>query len=431
MRDQKYSEHHAARMVGNVLIAMVFLFSVGLGLELVARIVEGRGAVGRDQPPPKVVTFGEVDKLVKSMVAAFDNKYTYDQVIAMFPFVQEKLKYKPWIQIGNADHSNPFSVVEKGIRKTLRSHSCGEASAQGEGGRPRTVWFYGGSTTYGIGVPWWDTIPSKFVEEADRNSVCVVAINFGVPYHYSRQEAIYFSLNLMKEQTPEVVVFLDGLNDLALPGATIRSEPFFTPTLDKLIPAGPDLSMDTILNRNSSDAGSRLFSFFRDLRVLRWLGLSPGRSEREGEEAYSNKEPPVSESLSTDEQVVDAIVDRYVATRNLIAKLCEGFSIKCFQFLQPVPAVDYKPQENDVLTKDTRSGTARGTKLEVGYKFMKEVFRSNQQNCPMREKGIDYMDISSLLEAYEGIPYVDYTHYAPRANKLIAAKIFHCVFPRP
>lgn len=246
MRDQEHHGRQAARIVGSSFIIVIFILLGGVGLELAARIVEGNRAAGRDQRPQEVVTFDEVDKLIKNMVVAFDNAYTYDQTIKMFPLVQEQLKYKPWIQIGNADHSNLFSVVENGIRKTLASKSCGDAPSRGKGRDAKTVWFYGGSTTYGIGVPWWETIPSKFVEVADHEGICVVAINFGVPYHYSRQEAIYFSLNLMKERAPDVVVFLDGLNDLSLPGATIRSEPFFTPTLDKIIPAGPDLSMTAI-----------------------------------------------------------------------------------------------------------------------------------------------------------------------------------------
>ena len=98
-----------------------------------------------------------------------------------------------------------------------------------------------------IGVPWWDTIPSNFVEEADRNGLCVTAVNLGVPYHFSRQEAVYFATKLMSEPKPDVVVFLDGLNEFSQPGSSIRAEPFFTPTLDRLVPIGPDPSRNVSL----------------------------------------------------------------------------------------------------------------------------------------------------------------------------------------
>lgn len=45
-------------------------------------------------------------------------------------------------------------------------------------------------------------------------------------------------------------------------------------------------------------------------------------------------------------------------------------------------------------------------------------------------KGLASAGLASLLKTYEGIPYVDCGHYAPRANKLIAGEIFRCVFAR-
>ena len=115
-----------------------------------------------------------------------------------------------------------------------------------------------GSTTYGVGVPWWDTIPSKFVEEAKQSGVCVTAINYGVPYHFSRQEAVYFATRLMDEPAPDAVVFLDGLNEFFQPGSSIRAEPFFTPTLDQLVPIGPDPSRNTSLDAPAPGLWSRV-----------------------------------------------------------------------------------------------------------------------------------------------------------------------------
>ena len=119
------------------------------------------------------------------------------------------------------------------------------------------VWFFGGSTTYGVGVPWWDTIPSKFVEEAKQSGVCVNAKNYGVPYHFSRQEAVYFATRLMNEPAPDAVVFLDGLNEFFELGAAMRAEPFFTPTLDKLVPVGADPSRDPSARGDAPSLWSR------------------------------------------------------------------------------------------------------------------------------------------------------------------------------
>jgi hypothetical protein len=425
----------AAQTAGNIIIAVIFILLGAISFEVAARIVDGSRSAGRDQPPTAPPSKETVEKIVKNLVIAFDDKYTYDQLIKIFPLMQDHLKYKPWIQIGNADHNDPFSVVENGIRKTFASEKCPAASQQ-EGSvdsKSKVVWFYGGSTTYGVGVPWWDTIPSKFAEEADRNGVCVTAINFGVPYHFSRQEAIYFVTKLMNEPAPDAVVFLDGLNEFFQPGSTIRSEPFFTPTLDKLVPVGSDPSRDPSIGGAAPSLWAQSLSFLRNLHMLRWLGLSSRAASPHAarEEAYSNRNPPESKELSSDEQVARAIVDRYIATRNFISKNCESYGVKCFQFLQPVAAVDYSPPESEVVTEGARKLPEPAGRFVAGYSMMREVFRPADAHCDRAAKGLSYMDLSSLFKAYDGIPYVDYGHYAPRANKLIAAEIFRCVFSKP
>jgi hypothetical protein len=424
---------NAAQIAGNFIIALIFILLGGVAFELVARIVEGSRLADRDQrqaaPPSKEA----IEKRVRNLVVAFDNKYTYEQLIKIFPIMQDQLKYQPWIQIGNADHSNPYSVVEHGIRKTLASDRCTRLSQQ-EGSvesKPKTIWFYGGSTTYGIGVPWWDTIPSKFVEEADRSGICVTAVNYGVPYHFSRQEAIYFATRLMNEPAPDAVVFLDGLNEFFQPGSTIRAEPFFTPTLDKLVPVGPDPSRDASSSGAAPSLWARSVSFLRNLHMLRWLGLSQGAATALREETYSNRNPPDSKELSSDEQVARAIVDRYIATRGFISKTCASYGVKCFQFLQPVAAVDYHPQESEVVTEDARKLPEPAGRFVAGYSIMREAFRPGGPPCEAAAKGLSYVDLSSLFKDYEGIPYVDYGHYAPRANKLIATEIFRCMFAKP
>ena len=426
---------NVARMAGNIIIALIFILLGAVGLELVARIVDGSRVVGniqrRTTPPSKEL----IENIVKNLVVAFDGKYTYDELIKIFPLMQEHLKYRPWIQIGNADHSGPFSVVENGIRKTIGSNNCGSAVRQEEraNSKPKVIWFYGGSTTYGIGVPWWETIPSKFVEEADRNERCVIAVNFGVPYHFSRQEAIYFVSNLMKGPEPDVVVFLDGLNEFFEPGSIIRSEPFFTPMLDKLVPVGLDPSSRTSMGEGPPSLLARSISFIRNLHMLRWLGLSRGYSTSDmgREEAYSNRNPPESSEFSSDAQVARAIFDRYMSTRVFISKVCEIYKIRCFQFLQPVAAVDYSPKESEVVTADARTQPEPAGRFMVGYSVMREAFKSSPARCDTAAEGLAYVDLSSLFKDYEGIPYVDYGHYAPRANKLIATEIFRCVFSKP
>jgi len=420
---------YAVRMVGNIFVTAIFISLAGVSLELVARVADGLRAASGGNVAPTPLSKEKMDQLIRNLVTAFDGEFTYEQILKDFLLMYQQLKYKPWIQIGNADHKNPYSIVVDGVRKTLDSTTCRVPSVNEEnaGAKPKVVWFYGGSTMYGLGVPWWDTIPSKFVDEANQNGACVIAVNFGVPFHFSRQEAIYFVSNLMKERAPDAVIFLDGLNDLVFPGSSIRSEPYFTPRLERFVPPTGNATMD----RTVPSFMSRLSSFVGNLHMLRWLGLSPGTQLPNGEEtvAYSNEEPP--KEFLTDEQVAHAVVDRYVITRNFISKICESYETKCFQFLQPVAAVDYIPQEGEIVTIEAREPSNHTKLLLAGYPLMKEIFKSRDARCGAMQKGLEYADFSSIFRTYEGIPYVDYAHYAPRANKLIATEMFRCVFAKP
>jgi len=79
-----------------------------------------------------------------------------------------------------------------------------------------TVWFFGGSTMFGIGQRDEHTIPSEIARLAEDDGLAVDPVNFGVPAYVTRQEAILFQHLLTRRPAPDLVVFYDGLNDLGL-----------------------------------------------------------------------------------------------------------------------------------------------------------------------------------------------------------------------
>lgn len=79
-----------------------------------------------------------------------------------------------------------------------------------------TVWFFGGSTMFGIGQRDEHTIPSEIARLAESDGIAMAPVNFGVPAYVIRQEAILFQQLLTRRPPPDLVVFYDGLNDLGL-----------------------------------------------------------------------------------------------------------------------------------------------------------------------------------------------------------------------
>ena len=370
-----------------------------------------------------------VEKVLQDLIIAYDGKYSKDKIEEMTPLVQASLKFDSWIVLSNADHQNKYSEVVNGKRRTVKSSlECNE---------PKEVWFFGGSTTFGVGVPWFSTIPSKFVEVSDKAGLCFNVSNFGVPYHYSFQEVTYLTSEIAKGniKKPDVAIFVDGLNDFLFSGVSIRKESAFALALKEIISD----TRDPWLHINQLIKGTSLgdiysFPFVFNSKLIKYIKYKISVKKTPKLDANSNK---ISLSYSgtditkyTDEQLKNvpseikakAVADSMKNTRKFLSRVCKIYSIKCYQFLQPVPMVDYEPLFNETLT-DTRF-----TKYEVkqffmdGYKIVKDDIKNdNYQN-------LSTYDLSPLFLKYkDGIPYVDSTHYSPRASRLISENIFEVI----
>ncbi len=339
---------------------------------------------------------------------AFDNKYSKAQLKEMKRDVGDKLRYRPWIQIGNYDHRSKYSTVIDGRRKT-------KSTSLERCGKKKGIWFFGGSTTYGVGVPWDSTIASNVVKVADKREICIEAKNFGVPYHYFLQEVLYLSSELAKDSLPkpDIVIFTDGINDFLQAGSGNRNEPFFTPVLTSLIgktadpniskaqgrsiiPISFDLKFIDYLRRNM-----RLFSTSKDLNY------------------YSNYQLPKNTDQKTAAKI---IANNILITRKYLSKLCKSYGIECYQFIQPVSVLNYKSLYGESFTKwNLMKGTAE--RIKYGYNTL-----LNETNSQSLDK-LTVIDISKIFSNYEGgIPYVDRAHYSPRASKVIAESIIEKIF---
>lgn len=76
------------------------------------------------------------------------------------------------------------------------------------------IFMFGGSTLWGTGARDEGTIPSLLAKELCRAGKHVEVINFGESGFQSTQEMIRLLLELNKANTPDVVVFYDGVNDV-------------------------------------------------------------------------------------------------------------------------------------------------------------------------------------------------------------------------
>lgn len=78
------------------------------------------------------------------------------------------------------------------------------------------VWFFGGSSMYGIGQRDDHTIPSVVARLAAADGIRLEVVNFGVAGYVRWQEAGLFHRLLRDRPRPDLVVFYDGINDATL-----------------------------------------------------------------------------------------------------------------------------------------------------------------------------------------------------------------------
>jgi len=82
--------------------------------------------------------------------------------------------------------------------------------------RAVNIFFFGGSTTFGYGVRDDETIPSVLQDLLPRQGCTspIYVYNFGRGGHNSSQEQILFARLLLGGFTPQLAIFLDGINEV-------------------------------------------------------------------------------------------------------------------------------------------------------------------------------------------------------------------------
>ena len=76
-----------------------------------------------------------------------------------------------------------------------------------------TVWYFGGSTMFGVGQRDAHTIPSEIARLAEADGISVRSENFGVSAWVNWQETMRLAELLDSEQPPDLIVFYDGVNE--------------------------------------------------------------------------------------------------------------------------------------------------------------------------------------------------------------------------
>lgn len=268
------------------------------------------------------------------------------------------------------------------------------------------VFFFGGSTTMGVGVPDRQTIPSYFQIAANQCSSKVAVYNFG--------RGLFEQL-LLKGRVPTVAIFLDGLND----SSHANGEPQWTSDFRQY--------MATIVTGYASepDLGRLLTSRLPIAQLISLMShREPGLRDvpdtvvpdTSTQMTYVASRPVTITPDIGDLQAAQAVVDRMRVNRQMIEALATRFGVKTLFVLQPVPMFGYDLRYMNVFKGDAN---VFGEHLSASA-----VYALLEKN---KEDRIDTLWLGDIQRGFSKNLYVDRVHYTAAFNDDIGRRILSSI----
>lgn len=276
--------------------------------------------------------------------------------------------FQPWVEFTFRDFHGKYVNVSDHIRRSVPDRS------DPAGGDPVKIVFLGGSTMYGFNLADDETIPSCFVRayrQTHPNGRPIRVINLGMPFYHSYQELIQLADLLFRNERPDMVIMLDGLNDCLSVKDTYERIPAFA--------MGKN---DTYRPGSPGDQEDQLRAF---------AVLPPGMSLD-------------SASRITCTRYLDNIRHAYDLTAQ--------YHIPLYCFWQPVPFYNYPNRDKDPFCTH-----ARNERFERIYPLVK----AGGAGLPY------FFFLGDMLQDETGLPFIDQIHYSPRFSQSVAEKMLSLI----
>ncbi len=302
-------------------------------------------------------------------------------------------QYDTLAQFREAPFSGRFvNVTEHGYRKGRRDNPWPPSA------EAFNIFVFGGSTTFGFGVPDWDTVPS-FIEEiagqGGRNNIAVY--NFGRGYFYSTHEVLLFQRLLMDGHVPDAAVFIDGLNDFYYH----RQDFIWTERLRKLVGEQARLEGNPWYALADSLPISELVRF-----LLRYLGTTPETLQRQSDENLSR----IAEGGN--QANADYVIERYLRNMSLARVLADAYGVTPVFVWQPVPTYKYAREKHLFGYRDLGAHVTTGAGYEAANARLNDG-----------SSGRDFVWCADIQQGVDKPLYVDNVHYNAELSRMLAACI--------
>lgn len=251
----------------------------------------------------------------------------------------------------------------------------------------RSVWVFGGSTTYGTGVPDFATMPSYLSRDLNARGICTTVTNFGVEGYLTNQEIVYLIEVLKKRHPPDTVIFYDGINDsgAAKPAPGPPEPHYYIAMTASRLAGSPKARLDFIYQSYSARV---LGPFIQSLLHRR----------------------PTQSGLPLAHEKATAVLDNYLGNLRIARALSAAYNFKLYCFWQPSLFYGHKP-----LVPFER-------RLPVSDDWSK-IFTVVYEEAKVRSANGDFIFLGDVFDSVQEPLYIDQGHLAPRGNELAAQAV--------
>jgi len=268
------------------------------------------------------------------------------------------------------------------------------------------VFFFGGSTAFGLGVADNLTVAAWLQDHIRRStgSDAINVYNFGAIAHASLQERWRFEALVRDGHIPDLAIFLDGMNDFDYYRSQLIDDPdvYCEPPLDN------SMRWDNTLACRHDEMCLPM------QRLAITLGIHRNPETRTFAEMAGVEIAP--EAPVDDEAANRLVIERWLDNKQAIEILAAEHSIQTLFVKQPVPIYAYDLQYHAFA--DSPEALGGHVRPMYGYPLWEAM-----ANNPDATWTDNFVDLSRLGEDNTGPIYITLTHYTSDFSNEIAQAI--------
>ncbi|MBV8889881.1 MAG: SGNH/GDSL hydrolase family protein [Alphaproteobacteria bacterium] len=267
---------------------------------------------------------------------------------------------------------------------------------------------FGGSTMMGMGARDAGTIPAVLARLLGESGYRVAVTNHGQLGHNSTQETIALNQLLKAGGRPDIVLFYDGINEMACAEQTGRPDRLFNENRRRaeFNLLHPDRRRDLI-------AAALMAAMPRTLRRLRQLTGLPLRGPQ------PDPEPAIAAGEMAG--LARAVVAAYAGNLRLVRRLAAEYGFRPLFFWQPVITTkkNKSPDEQRWEADYTRDLDAR--------RHLYGTILAERRRFAELQQAADAIDLSRLFDDRSDPVYIDLYHLSEAGNTAVAEAMLPAV----